>query len=112
MVLDLTSGRLWDAIVHAEKALESVLERIQELKDGLNGKLPPAPVAEQREDKKGKGKAAPSLSLAGDLVQNLSKSQMEGELQELEDLKEDLALKVGQAVALGDILWLINSLPG
>lgn len=110
MVLDLTSGRLSDAIVHAEKALESVLERIQELKDGLDGKLPPVPVAERREDEKGKGKGkgTPSPSLAEDLVQNMSKSQMEGELQELEGLKEDLALKVGQTVVLSDMRWLIH----
>lgn len=111
MVLDLTSGRLSDAIVHAEKTLESVLERIQELKDGLDGKLPPVPVVE-REDKKGKGKGkgVPSLSLAGDLVQNMSRSQMEGELQELEGLKEDLALKVDRSIVLNDMLWLINPL--
>ncbi|KAF8449225.1 hypothetical protein L210DRAFT_3389305 [Boletus edulis BED1] len=95
MVLDLTSGRLSDAIKHAEKALESVLERIQELKDGFDDKLPPALVVDQGEDKKGKGKAVPSLSLAGD-VRNMSKSQMENELQEMEGLKEDLALKVDE----------------
>ncbi|KAI9573955.1 hypothetical protein HD554DRAFT_2012297 [Boletus coccyginus] len=96
MVLDLTSGRLSDAIEHAKKALESVLARIQELKDGLNGGLPPAPVAERGEDKKGKGKATPSLLLAEDLVRNMSKSRMESELQEMEGLKEDLALKVDE----------------
>ncbi|KAF8141828.1 hypothetical protein EV363DRAFT_1443765 [Boletus edulis] len=95
MVLDLTSGRLSDAIKHAEKALESVLERIQELKDGFDDKLPPALVVDQGEDKKGKGKAVPSLPLAGD-VRNMSKSQMENELQEMEGLKEDLALKVDE----------------
>ncbi|KAF9244680.1 hypothetical protein BU15DRAFT_41998 [Melanogaster broomeanus] len=96
MVLDLTSGRLSDAILHSEKALESVLQRITELKDGLSGKLPPSPVQVQKEDKKGKGKATPSPLLAGDLVQNISKNQMEVELQELESLKEDLALKVDE----------------
>lgn len=103
LVLDLTSGRLSDAIEHVEKALESVLERIQELKDGLNGKLPPAPVAE-REDKKGKGKGTPSHLLAGDLVRNMSKSQMESELKEMEGLKEDLALKVGRTMVLTNTL--------
>ncbi|KAF9218509.1 hypothetical protein BS17DRAFT_549896 [Gyrodon lividus] len=93
MVLDLTSGRLSDAIVHAEEALESVMQRIKELKDGLSGKSPAA-VQEPKEDKKGKRKAGPSSLLAGDLVQNMSKSQMEVEMQELEGLKEDLALKV------------------
>lgn len=103
MVLDLTSGRLSDAIVHAEKALESVLERIQELKAGLKGDLPPAPVAERAEDKKGKGKATPSYSLAGGFVQNMSKSQMESELREMEGLKEDLALKVSRTILLADL---------
>jgi HAT1-interacting factor 1 len=104
MVLDLTSGRLSDAIEHVEKALESVLERIQELKDGLGGESPPVPVAERGEDKKGKGKGTPSLLLAGDLVRNMSKSQMESELQEMEGLKEDLALKVGRTIMLPNML--------
>ena len=95
MVLDLTPGRLSDAIIHAEKALESVLKRIQALKDGLNGNLVPVPVAVQGEDKKGKGKAVSPL-VARELVQSMSKNQMEGELQELEGVKEDLALKVGR----------------
>lgn len=104
MVLDLTSGRLSDAIEHAEKALESVLERIQELKDALNGESLPAPVAERGEDKKGKGKETPSPLLAGDLVRNMSKSQVESELQEMEGLKEDLALKVDRTIILSNML--------
>lgn len=102
IVLDLTPGRLSDAIEHAEKALESILQRIQSLKDGLGGNLPPVAVAERVEDKKGKGKAVPSLSLARDLVENMRKNQIESELQELEGLKGDLALKVGQNVMLND----------
>ena len=46
MVLDLTSGRLSDAITHAEKALQSVESRLAELADGLAGKLPPLPEAD------------------------------------------------------------------
>ncbi|KAF8840810.1 hypothetical protein BDN67DRAFT_902750 [Paxillus ammoniavirescens] len=95
MVLDLTSGRLSDAIVHAEEALKSVLQRINELRDRLSGE-PPAPVEEPKEDKKGKRKAKASPLCGGDLVQNMSKSQVEVELQELEGLKEDLALKVDE----------------
>lgn len=102
IVLDLTPGRLSDAIEHAEKALESILQRIQSLKDGLGGNLPPVAAAERVEDKKGKGKAVPSLSLARDLVENMRKNQIESELQELEGLKGDLALKVGQNVMLND----------
>lgn len=112
MVLDLTSGRLSDAIEHAKKALESVLARIQELKDGLNGELPPAPVAERGEDKKGKGKATPPLLVTEDLVRNMSKSRMESELQEMEGLKEDLALKVGRTISLPNTFRLIFSPPG
>ncbi|KIM53413.1 hypothetical protein SCLCIDRAFT_436876 [Scleroderma citrinum Foug A] len=95
MVLDLTSGRLSDAIIHAEKALKSVLARISEVKDGLDGKLTPIPVPEHKElDRKGKGKAAPVVLAPGELVQNLTKSQLEGELRDLESLREDVAAKV------------------
>lgn len=47
----------------------------------------------QKSDAKGKGKAGPRL-LGDDAVQNLTKVQMEAEVQELEGLREDLALKV------------------
>lgn len=93
MVLDLTSGRLSDAIVHAIKALESVESRLAELRNGLEGKLPPLP--ENTEDKKGKGKSTARL-IRDDYVQNMSKNQMEGEIKELSGLRGDLALKVGR----------------
>lgn len=96
MVLDLTSGRLSDAIVHAEKALQSVEARSLELTDGLSGQLKPesrgqAPVNAKNN---GKGKAVGGRLVRDDLVQNMTKVQIEGELKELEGLKEDLALKV------------------
>lgn len=90
MVLDLTSGRLADAIIHAEKALESVERRLAELRDGLSGQLPAIP--EVKNDSKGKGKAATRL-VRDDLVQNMSKAQIENEIKELDSLKDDLALK-------------------
>lgn len=93
IVLDLTSGRLSDAILHAEKALESVDARLAELRDGINGKLLPAPIREAKTDKKGKGKAVGS-GVHADSVHHLTKSQMEAEIKECEGLKEDLALKV------------------
>ncbi|KAF8623209.1 hypothetical protein AX15_006447 [Amanita polypyramis BW_CC] len=92
MVLDLTSGRLSDAIVHAEKALESVESRIAMLRDELSGQIPIPPPEEQKQDYKGKGKATPKL--ARDDLRDYSKSQMESELKELMGLKDDLALKV------------------
>ncbi|KIM44584.1 hypothetical protein M413DRAFT_356741 [Hebeloma cylindrosporum] len=91
MVLDLTSGRLSDAIVHAIKALESVESRLAELRNGLEGKLPPLPV--NTKDTKGKGKSTTRL-IRDDYVQNMSKNQIEGEIKELSGLRDDLALKV------------------
>ncbi|KAF8159579.1 hypothetical protein B0H34DRAFT_409503 [Crassisporium funariophilum] len=92
MVLDLTSGRLADAIVHAEKAHESVESRLAELRDGLSGQLPPLP-AEATKDAKGKGKSSGRL-VRDDYVQNMTKTQIENEVKELTGLKDDLALKV------------------
>lgn len=93
IVLDLTSGRLSDAILHAEKALESVEARLTELRDGIDGKLLPTPSQEAKADKKGKGKAVGS-GVHADSVSHLTKSQIEAEIKECEGLKEDLALKV------------------
>jgi HAT1-interacting factor 1 len=93
MVLDLTSGRLSDAISHVEKALESVESRMALLRDGLSNQVPAAPPPEeQKPDIKGKGKA--TAKLARDDPQSMTKSQMESELKELSGLKDDLALKV------------------
>ncbi|KIM90564.1 hypothetical protein PILCRDRAFT_1835 [Piloderma croceum F 1598] len=99
MVLDLTSGRLKDAIIHAEKALTSVEARAAELRDGLSGQLKPesrgqAPVGNVKGSGKGKGKGVGGKLVRDDLVQNMTKTQIEGELKELEELKDDLALKV------------------
>ncbi|KAI0046489.1 hypothetical protein FA95DRAFT_1542504 [Auriscalpium vulgare] len=93
MVLDLTSGRLGDAIMHAQRALESVEARLAELQAGLDGSLQPVEAA--KPDVKGKGRARPRL-VTDDLVQNMSKSQIEAEVKELKGLKEDLALKVDE----------------
>ena len=96
MVLDLTSGRLSDAIMHAEKALMSIEARSAELRDGLMGQLKPESrgQAEPVGDAKGKGKTLGEKLVRDDLVQNLTRAQIEGELKEMEGLKEDLALKV------------------
>jgi len=93
MVLDLTSGRLSDAIGHVEKALESVQSRLQELQDGLDGKLPPLEQEEPKVDPKGKGKQVAKL-VRDDLVQKMTKSQIEAEIKELNGLKDDLSAKV------------------
>ncbi|RDB23444.1 NASP-related protein sim3 [Hypsizygus marmoreus] len=95
MVLDLTSGRLADAIVHAEKALESVESRLAELRHGLSGQLTPI-TPEVKTNDKGKGKSTGTRLVRDDLVQNMSKSQIEAETKELSSLREDLALKVDE----------------
>ena len=92
MVLDLTSGRLSDAITHAERALESIESRIALLRDGLSGQIPIPPPEVPKQDHKGKGKA--TLKLTTDDLRDYSKSQLESELKELTGLKDDLALKV------------------
>ncbi|KAI0070803.1 hypothetical protein K474DRAFT_1669694 [Panus rudis PR-1116 ss-1] len=93
IVLDLSSGRLQDAIEHAEKALESVEARLAELRNGLSGQMKVEAIPDPS-DTKGKGKAKGPRLLGEDAVQNMNQSQMESELKELEGLREDLAAKV------------------
>lgn len=121
MVLDLTSGRLSDAIVHAEKAVESVEARSAELRDGLAGQLKPESRGQSatageltgsvpgRHGVKGKGKAAGGKLVRDDLVQNMTRTQIEGELKELEGLKEDLAMKVRFYHTFPHMLFVDNS---
>lgn len=92
-MLDLTSGRLSDAIGHAAEALASVEARLNELRDGLAGNLPPLP-SELPKESKGKGKSKKTRLLCDEIIQQMSKSQIEGEIKEVEGLREDLALKV------------------
>nr|GAT53589.1 predicted protein [Mycena chlorophos] len=87
IVLDLTSGRLADAISQAELALESIEARLALLRN-------PQSASSTSPDPKGKGKAkqvAADASLAG-----MTPAQMEAEMKELEGLKEDLAVKVDE----------------
>jgi len=93
IVLDLTSGRLSDAIGHAGEALASVEARLGELRKGFAGNLPPLP-SESTKDSKGKGKSTKTRLVCDDIIQQMSKSQIEGEIKEMEGLREDLALKV------------------
>ena len=101
MVLDLTSGRLSDAIIHVQKALESVESRLAELRDGLAGQLPPLPPQKADNDDNTKGKSKSSGRLVrDDYVQNMSKTQIENEIKELNGLRDDLELKVSWAKRL------------
>ncbi|KZT25224.1 hypothetical protein NEOLEDRAFT_373994 [Neolentinus lepideus HHB14362 ss-1] len=95
IVLDLTSGRLADAIKHAEKALESIEARLAEVRLGLSGQLKVEPAEEAKSvDVKGKGKATTLRLKRDDDVKYMSKAQMEAEVKDLEGLREDLAQKV------------------
>ncbi|EPQ56785.1 hypothetical protein GLOTRDRAFT_28946, partial [Gloeophyllum trabeum ATCC 11539] len=95
MVLDLTSGRLADAITHAEKALESIEARLAEVRLGLSGQLKiEPPETAKTEDVKGKGKATGGRLKRDDDVKDMTKGQMESELKDLQGLREDLAQKV------------------
>lgn len=107
IVLDLTPGRLSESIEHAEKALGSVEARLTELQSGLAGQLPPLPDASEG-DSKGKGKATKTRLKRDDLVQNMSKTQIESELKELGGLRDDLAAKVRSILSLLIIFYLFS----
>ncbi len=95
IVLDLTSGMLGLAIEHAKKALDSVEARLAELRTGLASQAPPLAADESHDPKgKGKGKASAMHLFKAEIVQNMTKAQIEAEIKELGDLREDLALKV------------------
>jgi HAT1-interacting factor 1 len=91
IALDLTAGRLADAIHHAQRALESIEVRLVELQGGLAGTLPALP---EPSETNGKGKGKQVTLAQEELVQNRSKAQIEAEIKELGELKQDLALKV------------------
>ena len=99
IALDLTAGRLADAIHHAQRALESIEARLDELRAGLAGTLAPLPgpsaSASADSDAKGKGKGKQGVPVLApdEQVQNWSKTQIEAEIEELGELKQDLALK-------------------
>jgi len=102
IALDLTAGRLADAIHHAQRALESIEVRLVELQAGLAGTLPPLPEPssdakdEDKDKGKGKGKMKQAALAPEELVQNRSQAQIEAEIKELGELKQDLALKVDE----------------
>ncbi|KAJ7576958.1 hypothetical protein C8J56DRAFT_1007368 [Mycena floridula] len=94
IVLDLTSGRLADSIVHAGKALESIEARLVELEAASANPSLQQDVVETKPDPKGKGKAKASKLVGADSVAQMSPAQIDGEIKELMGLKEDLALKI------------------
>jgi HAT1-interacting factor 1 len=76
-----------------QRALESIEARLVELQAGLAGTLPPLPEPSDSNGK-GKGKGKQVTLALDERVQNLNKTQIEAEIKELGELKQDLALKV------------------
>ncbi|KAE9384109.1 hypothetical protein BT96DRAFT_842783 [Gymnopus androsaceus JB14] len=93
IVLDLTSGRLADSITHAEQALQSIQSRLGELESAKANPSTEKP-QEVKPDPKGKGKASAVVVPKDNAVRNMSATQIEGEIKELGELKNDLALKI------------------
>ncbi|KAF7310066.1 SHNi-TPR domain-containing protein [Mycena indigotica] len=91
IVLDLTSGRLADAITQAERALESIECRLALLRNPQSGE-----VSSSTGDSKGKGKGKAKESMEDASLVGLTPAQVETEMKELEGLKEDLAVKIDE----------------
>ncbi|KAI6024432.1 hypothetical protein EDC04DRAFT_2900085 [Pisolithus marmoratus] len=80
--------------ISSRQIAEATLQA-NEVRDGLDGKLAPLPTPVSKEqDRKGKGRADSIVLVPGELVQNMTRSQMEAELRDLESLRQDLAAKV------------------
>lgn len=74
--------------------MQSIQSRLDELQ--LAKTSPPtAKLQEVKSDPKGKGKAPAVAAPKDDAVQNMTATQIEGEIKELSELKDELALKVG-----------------
>jgi HAT1-interacting factor 1 len=96
IALDLTAGRLADAIHHAQRALESIearLRRAARRPRGHAGASTRTDSSTEDNGAKGKGKSKQDALAPDELVQNWSKTQIEAEIKELGELKQDLALK-------------------
>ncbi|KDQ13013.1 hypothetical protein BOTBODRAFT_175889 [Botryobasidium botryosum FD-172 SS1] len=90
MTLDLTPGRLSDAIEHAAKALESVQARLAILRDAAGGNLV---VPEASSNGKGKGRAVLEDDLMKE-IESMSKEGLQSQIKEFEELETDLNLKL------------------
>jgi HAT1-interacting factor 1 len=89
--LDLAAGRLADSIYHAQRTLWSIETRLVEFQAGLAGMLPPL---SESSNTNGKGKRKQVTLAQEEPVQNRSKVEIEVEIKELGELKQDLALEV------------------
>lgn len=93
LVLDITSGRLADAIYHVKMSIQSVEERLSDLRLGPQASSQDLlDNGNSRKDAKGKGKAR---KLTRDpAVSSMTAAQIEDEIKDLEGMKEELQMKV------------------
>jgi HAT1-interacting factor 1 len=94
LVLDITSGRLADAIHHVELSIQSVEERLSELRLGPQS-LASLTMPEQsspQKDLKGKGKARKLIR--DPAVSSMTAAEIEDEIKDLEGMKGELQMKV------------------
>jgi HAT1-interacting factor 1 len=101
----MTSGRLADAISHAQAALKSLEARIAELKEKRSSAPTTAPET-PAVDSKGKGKAASVDIVKRDDVDSMTASQIDAEIKDLTAIHEDLQLKVCTPCSFFDIVLI------
>lgn len=91
----MTAGRLAHAIDHAKKAEASVRARLDEITAQLKtGSATKGPQPDMKVNVKGKGKATSNNTGSELSIEDMSKTQLESELKELQELLEDVSLKV------------------
>ncbi|KAF8523009.1 hypothetical protein JB92DRAFT_2885752 [Gautieria morchelliformis] len=102
IVYDMTAGRLAHAIEHARKAEASVQARLDEITSRLKT-VSTMNSAEVKVDLKGKGKATSNRIGAELSLDELSEAQLEVEVKELQQLLEDVSLKIEELKSSPDI---------
>ncbi|KAF8311404.1 hypothetical protein DL93DRAFT_2139663 [Clavulina sp. PMI_390] len=94
LVLDLTSGRLGDAIVEVQKALDSIERRLEVLKGKEQGIVTVQATGDEEGKGKGKG-AATGLELKeDDPIMKMTAEQIGAEIKEFEEFKQELLGKI------------------
>ncbi|KAF8586365.1 hypothetical protein K439DRAFT_1387288 [Ramaria rubella] len=104
IVYDMTAGRLAHAIEHAKRAEASVQARLDEITTHLKtSSIKDRVQLEIKVDTKGKGKATSSMTGAELSLEEMTKAQLESEVQELKGLLEDVSLKIEELKSSPDI---------
>ena len=101
LVLDITPGRLADAIHHVELSIASVEARLAELRGGTQTHVDASSSLSSSSgsgsaDIKGKGKM--KKLIRDPAVSDMTPSQVEQEIKDLEGMKQELLLKVSRCL--------------